>query len=184
MIFGLFGAGRRNSVIIDRLHSAVVEAARRPAFYAELGVPDTFEGRFDLVTLHATLVVRRLRALPDPGSALAQDLVDALFLGFDRALREMGVGDLAVPKRMKTIASAFLGRARAYEAGLVAVGDELETAIMRNVYGRSDPLSPEAGRLASYVRAAARALEEADFKAFEAGLPPFPDPLAIYEAAP
>ncbi len=184
MIFGLFGAGRRNTAIIERLHAAVVEAARRPAFYTDLGVPDTFEGRFDLVTLHAALTVRRLRALPDPASALAQDLVDALFLGFDRALREMGVGDLAVPKRMKTMASAFLGRARAYEAALLSGGvDELETALARNVYGASGVVSPEARRLAGYVRAASAALEAADFAAFEGGRPPFPDPLATEEAA-
>lgn len=183
MIFGLFSSARRNAEIIERLHAAVVEAARRPGFYLELGVPDTFEGRFDLVTLHAALAVRRLRALPDPASALAQDLVDALFLGFDRALREMGVGDLAVPKRMKTMASAFLGRARAYEAALAAGGDELEAALARNVYGASGVVSDEARRLAGYVRAAAAALDGADFAAFEAGLPPFPDPLATEEAA-
>lgn len=182
MIFGLFGARRKNAAIVDGLHEAVVEAARRPAFYTDFGVPDTLEGRFDCVTLHATLVVRRLRALPDPASDLAQDLVDALFLNFDRALREIGVGDLTVPKRMKTMASAFLGRAKAYEAALAADDATLAETLARNVLGRTDVVPDEAVRLARWVRMTVRVFDGTDFRAFEAGRPPFPDPLAAEEA--
>ncbi len=175
MIFGLFGARRKNAAVVDGLHEAVVEAARRPVFYAELGVPDTLEGRFDCVALHATLVVRRLRALPDPASDLAQDFVDALFMNFDRALREIGVGDLAVPKRMKTMASAFLGRAKAYEAALAADDATLAEALARNVLGRTDVVPDEAFRLARWVRATVAAMDAVDFDVFEAGRPPFPE---------
>ncbi len=182
MIFGLFKSRDGNADIVDRLHQAVVEAARRPVFYTDLGVPDTVEGRFDLVTLHATLVVRRLRALPEPASSLAQDLVDAIFLNFDRALRELGVGDISVPKRMKTMASAFLGRARAYEAALPADDAELAKVLARNVLNRTDVVPAEAERLAAYVRRCVTAFDATGFDAFEAGRPPFPDPLVPEEA--
>ncbi len=183
MVFGLFGSRRKNAVIVDRLHEAVVVAARRPVFYAELGVPDTLEGRFDCVALHATLVVRRLRALPDPASDLAQDFVDALFTNFDRALRELGVGDLAVPKRMKTLAAAFLGRAKAYEAALAADDAVLAETLARNVLARTDVVPEEARRLARWVRMTVDSMDAVGLDAFEAGRPPFPDPLSVEETS-
>ena len=118
MIFGLFRRASSEAVV-HRLYAAVVWQRRGSLRSTPgLGIPDTFEGRFESLTLHATLVLRRLQACEAPGPALAQELVDTVFAQFDRTLREMGVGDTTVPKRMKTMAEAFLGRSAAYAAVL------------------------------------------------------------------
>src|SRR5579872_2003929 len=88
------------------LQELLVARARAPVFYAVLGVPDTMDGRFDLVTLHAWLVLERLQAAGL--DAAAQALTDVLFIGFDEALREQGIGDMGLGRRMKAMANAFL----------------------------------------------------------------------------
>lgn len=112
--------------------SAVTMASREPGLFGEGKVPDTLEGRFELVTLHAALALMRLRAEPD-SAPLAQAFADRLFSQFDAGLREAGVGDTAVPKRMHRMAGAFYGRVEAYAA---ALGDPaaLESALARNVW--------------------------------------------------
>ena len=100
------------------LYEAIVGQARRPEFYRGLGVPDTIQGRFEMIALHAFLVLRQLRA-DGPGAArLAQALFDLMFADFDRSFRELGAGDLGVGRRVKTLAKAFYGRLVAYGAGL------------------------------------------------------------------
>ena len=128
-----------------RLYGAAVAAAREPVFYLApevggFGVPDTLDGRFDLVGLHAFLLIRRLRALPERGPALAQAVFDAMFADMDMNLREMGVGDLSVGKRVRAMWEAFHGRALAYEAPLAA-GDAagLAAALARNVWRGAGP---------------------------------------------
>ena len=117
------------------MYGAAVAAARDPMFYAELGVPDTVDGRFDMVSLHVFLVVRRLGVLADPGPKLAQAVFDAMFSDMDVNLREMGVGDLSVGKRNRAMWEAFHGRAAAYQAALAATNDTaLEEALRRNVW--------------------------------------------------
>jgi cytochrome b pre-mRNA-processing protein 3 len=178
MIFSLFKRRDPNAGIVERLHEAVVQAARAPAFYRDMHVPDTFEGRFDMMVLHAFLTLRRLKALPAPAEDLAQDLVDAVFRGFDDSLRELGVGDVAVPKRMKTLASAFYGRAKAYEAALGG-GEPLEDAVLRNVYVNAAERRGDAERLSAYVAEAARRFDAAGFDDIVAARLPFPDPEAL-----
>jgi cytochrome b pre-mRNA-processing protein 3 len=173
MILGLFRK-RGNAAIVDGLYLAVAEASRRPVFFADWGVPDTVEGRFEMLTLHVVLVLRRLKSLPPPADDLAQDLVDAVFAQFDRALRELGVGDLTVPKRMKTMASAFYGRAKAYEDAYADDG-RLAAALARNLFGPGEP-SGRAGEAVAYVRAAVAALDGATFDDIVAARLPFPDP--------
>jgi len=107
-----------NRQLIDRLSGEIVAAARDPVLFTEYGIDDSQEGRFEAVTLHAVLVLRRLNRMDPPAPEIAQDLTDAIFRSFEIALREMGVGDISVPKRMKTIAGAFLGRAAAYDVAL------------------------------------------------------------------
>ncbi|WP_293867884.1 ubiquinol-cytochrome C chaperone family protein [uncultured Alsobacter sp.] len=176
MIFNLFRR-RGNAAIVDGLYLAVAEASRRPAFYAGWGVPDTVEGRFEMLTLHVVLLLRRLKALPPPAGDLAQDLVDAVFAQFDRALRELGVGDLTVPKRMKTMASAFYGRAKAYEDAFADDG-ELAAALARNLFGPAEPAAR--GTVAvQYVRSAAAALERTSFDDIVAARLSFPEPGSI-----
>jgi cytochrome b pre-mRNA-processing protein 3 len=183
MILGLFGRRSRNAAIVERLYEVVAEASRRPAFYRDLGAPDTVEGRFEMLTLHAHLVVRRLRSLPDPASDLAQDLVDSIFAHFDAALRELGVGDISVPKRMKTMASAFLGRARAYEEAL-STGGGLTAALARNVFGNSPRPAQAPELLANYVVAVISRLEGLGLDEFVAGRVQFPEPVLPESAGP
>jgi cytochrome b pre-mRNA-processing protein 3 len=109
----LVGAQARHAVPADRLYGAAVAQARNPAFYVECRVPDTLDGRFDLIVLHLCLLIRRLRREGETGATLAQALFDTTFDDMDRSLREMGVGDLGVGRRVKAMASAFYGRATA-----------------------------------------------------------------------
>ena len=137
------------------LYAAAVAAARTPYFYAELGVPDTLDGRFDLVGLHAALLIRRLRGETEPGPTLAQAVFDAMFSDMDIALREMGVGDLSVGKKVKVMWDAFHGRAGAYEAALAAGdGAMLAEALVRNVWRGAAPVGASANaveRLAAHI---------------------------------
>jgi cytochrome b pre-mRNA-processing protein 3 len=118
----------------ERLHDALVERVRMPVFYTAQRVPDTFEGRFDLLVLHVAIVLRALARHGADGQALSQALVDTMFARFDVAMRELGVSDMGVPKRMKRLAEAFKGRTAAYHLALDAQDqDALAAAIGRNV---------------------------------------------------
>jgi len=175
MIFAMFRRSG-NEKVIDRLHGDIVAAVRQPALYADYGVEDSFEGRFELLTLCATLLVRRLALLPSPAPEVAQELTDRIFSELDAAMREKGVGDLAVPKRIKKFAAAFLGRRNAYEAALGAASqDQLAAALARNVYGL-DPAegTDGAARLARYALATQDALAAAPLETFLKGSAPFP----------
>jgi cytochrome b pre-mRNA-processing protein 3 len=173
MIFGLF-RGNANRKLIGRLHNEIVAAARDPLLFTDYGVEDTLEGRFESVVLHAVLVLRRLEHLPSPGPNIAQDLADALFRHFDVALREIGVSDTRVPKRMKEMAEAFSGRAKAYHEALAKGPDALSEALARNVFaGRRD-----GEQLAHYVRNLDAALAVATLTQFLEGPIPFPRPSA------
>jgi cytochrome b pre-mRNA-processing protein 3 len=164
-----------NRQLIDRLSGEIVAAARDPVLYTEYGIEDNLEGRFEAVALHVALVLRRLNRMDQPAPEIAQDLTDAIFRSFEIALREMGVGDISVPKRMKTIAGAFLGRAAAYDRALRGETPDLTAALARNVYdGRKNP-----DRLARYVETANEALAKASLEAFTVGPVPFPDPAAV-----
>lgn len=137
--FRLFGR-RRHERTAFRLYGAAVRAARAPEFYRALGVADTLDGRFDMVGLHVFLLIRRLNGLPEPGPDVAQAVFDAMFSDMDLNLREMGVGDLSVGKRVRTMWEAFHGRARAY-AGPLDRQDAaaLEQALARNVWRGAPP---------------------------------------------
>jgi cytochrome b pre-mRNA-processing protein 3 len=122
------------------LYGAAVEAARVPGFYAVLGVPDTLDGRFDLIGLHAFLMIRRLGRAKEGDQPLAQALFDAMFSDMDVNLRELGVGDMSVGRRVKAMWEAFNGRSLAYEAAISA-GDvlALAAALARNVWRGAAP---------------------------------------------
>jgi cytochrome b pre-mRNA-processing protein 3 len=152
-----------------QLYSTAVAAARDPYLYTGLGAPDTLDGRFDLIGLHVFLVIHRLHGLPAPGPALAQAIFDAMFSDMDLALREMGVGDLSVGRKVRAMWEAFHGRSRAYEA---ALGDNddiaLAAALARNVW-RGEAPSGAAEALARLVRALDRHLAGQDQAALFAG---------------
>jgi cytochrome b pre-mRNA-processing protein 3 len=123
------------------LYGAAVAAARDPFLYMSLGVPDTLDGRFDMVGLYAFLLIQRLKRETTPGPALAQAVFDAMFSDMDVNLREMGVGDLAVGRKVRIMWEAFHGRSAAYakamESGDV---DALDAALERNVWRGNPPL--------------------------------------------
>lgn len=178
----VFPFGRRRPspgrALLDRLHGDIVGAVRQPDFYLAYGVPDTFEGRFELLALLAGLVLRRCNAAAAPGPALAQDLVDAIFGHLDADLREAGVGDITVPKRMKRLCEAFLGRSAAYDAALGQGDEALAAALLRNVYA-GQMRGDGAPRLARYVAAAVTALDAASLEDCLTRPLPFPDPSSI-----
>jgi cytochrome b pre-mRNA-processing protein 3 len=162
-----------NGRVIDRLHGDIMAASRQPGLYLRLGVPDTFEGRFEIFSLLAITTVRRLRELPPSGLEMAQDLTDAIFRHLDIMLREMGVGDLAVPKRVRAIAAVFVDRARLYIA-IWRDDDAFARALHRYVLrGQGDPAP-----LLAYIHRATDALADIGFEQFSVA------PLRFPEAAP
>lgn len=176
-----------NTPIIRALYGMIVAQARSVAFYTSYGVPDTVEGRFDLIVLHLVLLLRRLEgegaASPvqgrRQGGGLGQELFDAFCQDLDDNLREMGVGDLAVPKRMRRFGEAFYGRRAAYSAALAAAdGQELEKALARNIFEVTG-VDARATRLARYMRAAANQLDAEEEGALMAGTVTFPNPEAF-----
>lgn len=158
------------------LYGAVVDQARQPAFYRDHGVPDSLDGRFDLLVLHAFLVLRRLNGLGAQGQAVAQAFSDLIFADMDGNLREIGVGDLSVGKKIKAMAKAFFGRLTAYETALNAASpDELAKALRRNLYGTvANPDPAQLAHLAAYIRAADLALAGQGAETLLAGRVDFP----------
>lgn len=151
MVFaGLFAKSRKNKWAADRLHQSILGQALRPDFYFEGGARDNFSGRFELTSLHAALAFRRLYDFGGAGKGLAQATFDALFDGFDEALRDIGTGDLTVGKKIRKMGEAFYGRYQAYNEALAqgAPDLKLEQALIRNL-GISDTVAP---RFAQYVK--------------------------------
>ena len=135
------------------LYDAVVGQARTPALFRCHAIPDTLDGRFEFLVLHVLLVMRRLRSSGAEGDDAAQELFDLVFADLDRALRETGVGDLKVGSRVRRMAQAYFGRARALDDALAtAVPDTLNKVLERNVYGTVSVEPETVSRLACYVR--------------------------------
>lgn len=178
----LFGGNRRaRRAVVDALYDQIVAAARQPALYSAWNVPDTALGRFEMVALHLFLFLHRVRGETGPVRDVAQDLTDEFFRDVEHSIRELGIGDLGVPKRMKKLARMFYGRAAAYGEALDA-GDEaaLAAALGRNVKPEAEGWH-EAKALASYVVAAEAALAAIPADALLAGRLAFP---AADELAP
>jgi len=176
-VFGrLFKANPQQNAA-EELYNAIVAQARQPAFYASCGVPDTLDGRFELVVLHAFLAFRRLKADGAETADLAQLLFDVLFRDMDRSLREIGVGDLSVGKKVRTMAEGFYGRVEAYERALQASGEsdgenegaDLEAALRRNLYGTAEPEPAQLASVARYLRRESEALAAQPTAALTAG---------------
>jgi cytochrome b pre-mRNA-processing protein 3 len=166
---------------IEAVYGMIVAQARSPSFYSHYGVPDTVSGRFDMIVLHLILVLRRLRQATGNLPALGQQIFDRFCRDMDDNFREMGIGDLAVPKEMQRVGEAFYGRSGAYEAALQS-GDRsaLDAAVARNVFGTQEvPIG--ARRLAAYMCEAERQLAGQDVAAGELT---FPDPSSVHESKP
>lgn len=151
MALGNWFQPKKNRWAVDKLHQSIQVQALRPDFYFEGGARDNFSGRFEMTCLHGTLVFRRLREAGQAGKALSQEVFDALFDGFDEALRDIGTGDLSVGKKIRKMGEAFYGRAKAYDDALAdGVADvDLQHSLMRNL----GVAEPQAGRFVRYVRA-------------------------------
>jgi cytochrome b pre-mRNA-processing protein 3 len=183
MLSRFFGQRRERARIATILYGAIVAQARAPALYADLGVPDTVSGRFEMVVLHAVLLIGRLRAGGARETAAGQAVFDLFCVDMDRSLRELGIGDLGVPKKMRQVGEAFYGRARVYDDCL-ARRDEvgLASALRRNVLtGLSDDSA--AAPLARYALAAAERLAKIPPSTLLDEAVPFPDPAAWGRAA-
>ncbi len=160
--------GRHRDAVIAAYHR-VVARAREPRFFAEWGVPDTLDGRFEVLALHAFLVLNRLKAEAGPAAGFAQALFDTMFADLDRGLREMGASDIGVGRHVKTMARGFYGRILAYERGLAGGDAALAEAIRRNLYGTAAPQPEQLAAIARYLRRQEAALAAAPVAALLQG---------------
>ncbi len=158
---------------IEAIYGMIVTQAREPLFYRDLAVPDTVNGRFDMLVLHLWMVLRRLKLI-EGGTGLSQTLFDRFCDDMDANLREMGVGDLTVPKRMQAFGEAFYGRSAAYDLALAAGQEPLAQALCRNIL--NGEAVEKARRLARYAEAAIAALAGADEAKLRSGSWRFPSP--------
>lgn len=160
-IFESFRAKKRQENAAANLYVAAVEQARSQAFFLDMGIPDTVDGRFDLIILHTMLLMRRLRKNGADAAGISQALLNLMFADMDRNLREMGVGDLSVGKQVKKMAKAFYGRSETWEKGLDAqdgsarddaADNALVKAFTETVYRSVDASQAKPTLLAAYAR--------------------------------
>ncbi|MDA0339069.1 MAG: ubiquinol-cytochrome C chaperone family protein [Proteobacteria bacterium] len=139
-------------IAANGLYNALVARARSPEFYAVALVPDTIDGRFDMITLHAFLLMHRLKDNGPEAAGVSQALFDEMFRDMDRSLREMGVGDMGVGKRVRAMGKAFMGRIQAYDDAIKDSQGAFDAAIHRNLYRGSDSTEAGVAMIAGYVR--------------------------------
>lgn len=162
----------------DTIYAAIVAQARHPAFYRDADVPDSLDGRFDVLVLHMFLFLRRLKREGEVASEVGQLVFDTMFADLDQDLREMGVGDLGIAKRVRKMASAFYGRTAAYDDaldGYLAHPEPLESAVKRNIFPDRE-VGEGARRIASYMASCDGALRAQTTAALLKGEVSFPEP--------
>lgn len=167
---------RAEKDVAAKLYGDVVRQARRPEFYIDCGVPDTAQGRFEMIALHAFLVLHRLKRDRGSGTVLAQGVFDTMFMDMDRNLREMGTGDLGVGRRVKALAQSFYGCISAYEAGLEGGDEVLSGALKRNLYGNVNCKNDCLMAMMAYLRREALALDGMELDRLQALGPGFGEP--------
>ena len=170
----IFGRRRQISeAVTESAYAAIVAAARQPHLYAHFMIPDTPLGRFESLSAHLVLFLRRTKDAAAPLPALAQEIVDMFITDMDHSLRELGIGDAGVPKRMKKLSKMFYGRAEFY-GGALDKGDaaELTEALCRNIRPGIGEW-PEAAGLARYLISAEDALKKLDGALIARGEVPF-----------
>ncbi|MBL4619009.1 MAG: hypothetical protein JKX88_02780 [Marinicaulis sp.] len=159
----------------EALYAAAVEQARSAPLYADFGVPDTVEGRFEMIVIHVYLILRCLREDTPRAKKTGQKLFDAMFQNMDDSLRELGVGDLSVGRKIRTMAENFYGRIKAYEETLTskAAEQDLAKSLGRNVYGDED--AKGSSDLAKYVTKTAAFIEAQPAARIAGGIVQFPE---------
>ena len=163
------------------LYADIVEQARQPAFFAVCGLPDTIDGRFDLLVLHVFLVLHRLKQDRAETAELSQALFDVLFQDMDESLRRMGAGDMGVGRRIKAMAEGFYGRVLAYEQALAEGDAALESCVRRNLLASVEPEPGQVEALAHYIRREVAGLAAQDLTGLRRGavaFGPAPEPAA------
>ena len=173
---------RRARDAAQALYASAVEAARRPVLFEELGVPDTLDGRFEMITLHLFPIIHRLMPA-DADPELARVVSETFVNEMDAALREMGVGDLTVPKRMKVLYRSFAGRVSAYSKAVDENPAALRAAVARNVYPEGDPQGC-AGPMAAYLRLLVDTLGRNSLDELRSGSVTFPEPATTEQVKP
>lgn len=177
MAFTLKSMFRKDNdeVAVRAVYGVIVEQARKAAFYGAAAVPDTPKGRFAMVAMHAFLAMDRLGSEPLARN-FSQALFDLMFEDMDRNLREMGVGDLSVGKKVKGLAQHFYAMAAACKEGLKGGGDTLDAPLRQFVYQDEEPAEGALAALAGYIRASVALLAEQDAVAIAAGKIAFATP--------
>ena len=165
MILNLFRKKRANSAIIKRQYEELTDAARQLPFYRDMNVPDTVLGRFEMLSIFMMLYIRATKNKGEAVEGLAQDIVDAFFEDIDHSIRELGIGDAGVPKRMKKLAGMFYGRADSYGKAIENNDIEaLKTALVRNIFPENIENAPDMSELGRYLIATDNALENFDIE--------------------
>ena len=175
MIFKLFRKETDREKSAAKLYDAIVAQARQPVFYMDYGVDDTTNGRFEMIVLHAYMLMHRLRNEDREAKELAQAVFDRFFRDMDDSLRERGVGDLSVPKKIKKMAQHFYGRVEAYDEAREESEEKLAQALSRNIFADDPETRVEARELATYVLACAARLDEQQPQDFLTGTIEFAD---------
>lgn len=188
MIFGLFRNRRHNQAIVKRQYDALTVVSRHPVFFLEYDLPDTVMGRFEMLSVVMILFFRRTSTAATSGQELAQEIVDAFFQDLDHSIRELGIGDVGVPKRMKKFAGMFYGRLESYAKALEARDvDALAEALARNIYpptAKRVGEPPSMRRLAQYMIAAEASLAGASEEEIATGSVRLPMPESTSSAEP
>lgn len=164
----------------ERLLEAISAQARLPVFYETFGVADTIDGRFDMMAVHGAIVFRAARAKGAEGANLAQDTTDLMFMAFDDAIRSLGVGDQGIPRRVKAMAKAYIGRAISYSEAVERRDHAaLQQALERNIYRGEAPNADRLADFAQYVMGEAVRLESLRLEAFQTSALQFSAPSVV-----
>ncbi|PHZ83705.1 ubiquinol-cytochrome C chaperone family protein [Paremcibacter congregatus] len=172
-MLNLFKRNRKIRNLSHEVFTHIVTQARQPAFYADYKVADTLDGRFDLIILHVALVIDRLEQFPKKREAglLIRYIQEVLFDNMDMSLREIGVGDMSVGKKVKVMAEAFYGRKLAYKTALQAEdkSDALKKAVLTNIYREENPGDDVLTAVVSYILRQMASFEQQDLTALLSG---------------
>ena len=175
MIWTLFKRKKANRALVEAQYARLTQAARSPVFYSEMGAPDTVIGRFEMITIHLVLYLRRTANAGPAVKGIAQDIVDAFFEDVDHSIRELGVGDMGVPKRMKKFARMFYGRVKSYGQALDDHdGAALAEALRRNIHPDDPGVAEPMRALSDWMMLAAKQLEETPEETLATGRLAFP----------
>ncbi|MBX2830897.1 MAG: ubiquinol-cytochrome C chaperone family protein [Rhodospirillales bacterium] len=182
-MFGWLKKKDRKQTAAFELYTAMVTQARQPDFYAKLGVPDTIEGRFDLILVHAFVLFRRLKT-DDGDRDLAQHIFDVMFADLDQNMREMGIGDVGILKRIRKMSESYHGRIVAYEEGVQSGAAELAAALDRNLFADTEVTDVQLMAMVGYVHDALALLDKQAILELQNGAVQFPKIPAVAVAAP